>query len=158
MSNYRFPLSKKPVWSYRDGGRKFGAPRDGGARAHAGVDLIAPPGTPIYAMAPGRVLNVYPFYSGTWALEILQDDGRVARYGEIDQLLPPGIHVGSPVVRGQQIARVSRLQSGSAMLHLEMYAGTGAGPLTVRGPAGGKAQRRGDLIDPTPLLDSAELG
>ena len=39
-----------------------------------------------------------------------------------------------------------------SMLHLELYSGQGTGPLTVRDNV---YRRRGDLIDPTAILDAA---
>lgn len=149
-----FPLHRRPDQDYHTGSRRFGADRRGG-RKHAGCDLIAPEGTEILAMADGRVIRgPYLFYSGTYALEVKQDDGRVVRYGEIQQLLPSGVEVGAPVSCGQVIARVGRLDSGSSMLHLEMYEGTQNGSLTQ---AGNQYKRRADLIDPTPHLDGAPL-
>jgi len=41
--------------SQRDIGSKFGAPRDGGTRAHHGVDIFAEKGTPITAVIDGNV-------------------------------------------------------------------------------------------------------
>ncbi|BES69063.1 hypothetical protein RE428_00810 [Marinobacter nanhaiticus D15-8W] len=41
--------------SQRDIGSPFGAPRDGGARSHHGVDIFAPRGTAVTAVADGRV-------------------------------------------------------------------------------------------------------
>ncbi len=62
---------------------------------------------------------------------------------------------GNSVARGQVIAFVGKLESGSSMLHFEMYAGTASGSLTVRGNP--PYQRRSDLLDPTPYLDQATL-
>lgn len=41
--------------STRDIGSGFGAPRDGGSRAHHGVDIFAARGTPLLAVVDGRV-------------------------------------------------------------------------------------------------------
>lgn len=147
----RFPLSIRPAESYREGMRRFGARRKGG-RVHAGCDLYAKVGTPILALDSGEVLNRYEFYLGTFALEV-RHPKFIARYGEIQQRLAPGIKVGTKVARGQTIAYVGKLNGlNMSMLHLELYSGSGSGPLTTKiGPY----KRRGDLIDPTPVLDGA---
>lgn len=73
--------SKLP--DYHTGARRFGSNRASG-RKHAGIDLYAPTGTAVRAMAAGRVLNVYAFYRNTYAIEI--DHGSfIARYGEVDK-------------------------------------------------------------------------
>ena len=60
-----FPLAKVPELSFKTAGRKFGAPRDGGKRKHAGCDLIAPLGTEIFAVEDGVVIqDSLPFYTG----------------------------------------------------------------------------------------------
>ncbi|WP_227545991.1 M23 family metallopeptidase [Marinobacter fonticola] len=46
-----FPVSGA---SQRDIGSPFGAPRDGGARSHHGVDIFASRGTPVTAVTDGR--------------------------------------------------------------------------------------------------------
>ena len=154
----RFPLNARPRLSYKTGGRYFGAPRTtstGGHRSHAGCDLIVPKGTPIVAVADGEVIrNPYYFYSGTYALEVRHTGGFVVRYGEISTAAQ-GVSAGGSVTRGQVIAFVGKLESGSSMLHFEMYAGTASGALTVRGNP--PYQRRSDLLDPTPYLDQATL-
>lgn len=43
----------------------FGMVRDGGKNAHQGVDLIALPGTPVYAVGNGTVVSVYKGFSDT---------------------------------------------------------------------------------------------
>lgn len=152
-----FPLSTKPSESYKSGIRAFGSIRSRGNRKHAGVDLYAAKGTLIRAMKDGTVLQHYKFYLGTQALEIDHGD-MVVRYGEISHVAA-GIIPGANVKRGQVVAYVGELtfKSGNkmSMLHLEAYKGTLTGPLTVR--ASKPYQRRGDLFDPTKLLDGAVM-
>ncbi len=75
-----FPLPFKPQADYKSGGRKFGAPRDGGSRLHAGCDLIAPKGTQIRALEDGTVVRgPYPFFNGTYAIEV-KHSHFIARY------------------------------------------------------------------------------
>ena len=152
-----FPLSFKPAKSYKFGMRAFGTNRSNGKRKHAGVDLYAPKGTPIRAMKDGKVIQDYPFYLGTHALEIDHGD-MVLRYGEISHVAN-GIIAGANGVRGQVIAYVGELafKSGTrmSMLHLEAYTGEFNGALTVRSAK--PHQRRADLFDPTQLLNSARL-
>jgi murein DD-endopeptidase MepM/ murein hydrolase activator NlpD len=149
----RFPMDSRPAASYKDGSRFFGANRDRG-RKHAGCDLLAPIGTPVYAMDDGEVIqNLYHFYKGSYALEI-RHPNFVARYAEIGPNIPPGLKTGAKVKRGQLIGHVGKMEGiTSTMLHLEIYAGTVSGQLTVEGNPPYK--RRSDLLDPTPILDGA---
>lgn len=138
--------------------RAFGSNRSSGKRKHAGCDLYAAKGTPIRAIQNGLVLQDYPFYLGTRALEI--DHGNlVVRYGEISHVAV-GISKGAVVKRGQIITYVGELvfPSGKrmSMLHIEFYKGTIKGPLTQRGAA--PYQRRADLIDSTRYLDNSIVG
>lgn len=148
-----FPLSQRPKEDYKKGMRKFGANRKGG-RKHAGIDLYAPVGTPIYAIDDGEVTaGPYAFYLGTQALEVTHPQF-VARYGEI-RGAAPGIKKGSKVKKGQLIAYVGELKGlNMSMLHLELYSGTASGSLTVRGST--PYQRRADLIDPTTVMDNSK--
>ena len=152
-----FPFKFMPKASYKGGHRYFGAPRDHGRRKHAGCDLLAPVGTPVFAVAPGIIITHKDFYLGTWYLAVDHDEF-VVRYGEIDKKLPSGIRVGSRVQAGTLIAQVGCMKgTKSSMLHFEMYSGAESGNLTVKGKAGGAFQRRADLMDPTPYLDTAVL-
>lgn len=149
-----FPLNARPSLAYNTGGRRYGANRSSGTRKHAGCDLIAPVGTAVRAVEDGTVKAFYYFYHDTWALEVDHEIFTV-RYGEVSRRLPPGIRVGVKVVKGQHIASIGRLSGGSHMLHFEMYDNSATGPLTVR--RNPPFQRRSDLIDPTPYLDSARM-
>jgi murein DD-endopeptidase MepM/ murein hydrolase activator NlpD len=149
--NIKFPLKTRSPSNYKPGMRKFGCNRSGG-RKHAGCDLYAPIGTPVYAMDDGEVGNFYAFYLGTYALEIKHTDF-VARYGELSKAAT-NVKKGATVKKGQLIGYVGELKGlNMSMLHLELYSGKASGPLTVRGNK--PYQRRADLIDPTPILDKA---
>ncbi len=148
----RFPLSFIPSLSYKGGRRYFGAPR--GGRKHAGVDLIAKDGTPIYAVADGEVIRgPYEFYHGAYAIEVLHPKlesrypGMIVRYCEIG---PNAERRGRSVTEGQVIGHVKKMWKDS-MLHFEMYLGTETGRLTIKNKA--PYNRRADIIDPTPYLD-----
>ena len=144
-----FPLEKVPGLSYKLGGRRFGAKREGG-RQHAGCDLIVPLGTPIFSVATGRVLRgPYAFYHGTFAIEVQHHD-YMARYCEIKGCAP-GVQVGSVVAEGQLIAYVGKMFVDS-MLHFEMYSdSTNTAGLTDKSRP--PFMRRRDLVDPAPYLD-----
>lgn len=144
---------------HKTGGRQFGASRDKGKnhRNHAASDNLAPAGTPVLAMKDGVVTRTpTPFYYGTYAMEVTFSNGVVARYGEISAAVPNGIVTGSHVKMGDVIGyTIANDHDGSSMLHLELYSGSGKGPLTDIGNA--PYQRRSDLIDPTHILDNAQV-
>jgi murein DD-endopeptidase MepM/ murein hydrolase activator NlpD len=160
-----FPLSARPVLDYQVPSdlqrphhhRYFGAGRkskDGTYRAHAACDLIAAPETPVLAVEVGTVDHYEPgFFDVTGALVVAHDNGLVVRYGELSHAMP-GLNRGAPVARGQVIGFVGKNSFGSAMLHIEFYAGTKTGRLSV---AGNAFIRRGDLVDPTAYLDAATV-
>lgn len=157
-AEFFFPFDRLPNVNWTEDIRRFGARRSKGARAHAACDLYFPEGTIIHAITSGKVtLGPYPFYQGTYALEI--DHGPfLARYGEIQQSAFVG--VGDHVTAGQRIARVGNLIGiTNSMLHLELYDKSATGPLTVRNnqtartASGLPYMRRKDLIDPTAKLN-----
>lgn len=147
----KFPLPFVPTRSYR-GGNGFGASRDKVRQGlkHAANDLAAPPGTPVLAMDEGVVLlGPYPFYSGTYALEV-QHPQFIARYGEIAaraEVMP-----GDTVKAGQVIAYVGN-QPGDDMLHLEFFTGELTGDLSRLDPPHPPYYRRDDVFDGVAFLD-----
>ncbi|WP_075188398.1 peptidoglycan DD-metalloendopeptidase family protein [Teredinibacter haidensis] len=151
--SYKFPLAMRPRESYKTGMRRFGATRSGG-RLHAGCDLYAQIGTPVYAMADGVVETAgYEFYLGTYAVEVKHLDF-LALYGELGKVSSP-LKKGATVKKGQLVGKIGKLQGlNMSMLHLEMYSGKENGRLTVKSNLPYK--RRSDLIDPTSILDKAK--
>jgi murein DD-endopeptidase MepM/ murein hydrolase activator NlpD len=112
----------------------FGLRRDplvGDERFHAGVDIAAPLGTPVKAMAEGRVV-----FSG-WAegygnlVTIEHENGLTTRYAHLGANL---VSVGQRVVAGQEIALVGTSgRSTGPHLHFEVH-------------------RAGEPVDPLPFL------
>ena len=155
----RFPLAKVPALGYHkgSGSRWFGAKRDGG-RNHAACDLIAKPGTPVYAVESGLVLPVpkRPFFQNTYSL-IIKHPNYIVRYAELD--VERFVKEGQNVSEGQMIGTVGKNNKGKGMLHFEMYQGTGSGEFsqeyhkTYTYVPAGNYKRRADLLDPTPYLD-----
>lgn len=135
--------------------RYFGAHRKdkaGGYRAHAACDLVVAPETVVYAVDDGRIDHYEPgFFDITGALVARHANGLVVRYGELSRAAA-GMTPGATITRGQPIGYVGKNSFGSAMLHIEFYAGTAKGGLSMPGNV---FKRRGDLVNPTAYLDAA---
>lgn len=89
-----------------------------GSRIHKGIDVRAPLGSPIMAFRSGVVTKAQ--YSRTYGylVEILQDDGLVARYAHMSQILT---RKGARVTAGLRIGRVgSTGRSTGPHLHFEL--------------------------------------
>jgi biotin carboxyl carrier protein len=147
-----FPLWIKPSASWKDGPRYFGCPRSGGKRKHGGVDLYAPFGAKIRAIADGEIIRgPYPFYDGTNALEVYHPGVGVVRYGEISSSKRVAVKAGQKVKVGELIAYVGLLDSlQMSMIHFELF-GEKAKGQSLSG--GGPFRRNAALKDPTPLVD-----
>lgn len=103
--------------------RAFGAIRENGARYHVGIDLYCDDGDICVAAENGTVVGIQGFLNITKALLLQTDSGIVLLYGEIkngswDDF---NIKVGTNVKKGQQICKIGKNQTGSAMLHFETY-------------------------------------
>ena len=97
-------------------------------RAHRGVDLAAPEGTPISAPAAGRVASVGRRLGYGLVVEMVHSGGVVTRFAHLRSAL---VHAGDTVTMGQEIARVG--ESGLATaphLHFEVWVkGTAVDPV-----------------------------
>jgi murein DD-endopeptidase MepM/ murein hydrolase activator NlpD len=107
-------------------------------RAHQGIDIAAPIGTPIRAPLAGTVIESGPASGfGMW-VQVRHDDGTVTTYGHINRSL---VSVGQDVAAGEVIAEVgNRGRSTGPHLHIE-----------VETPNGNK-------INPRPWLDERGVG
>jgi LysM repeat protein len=104
------------------------ATRSGG-RLHEGVDIGASGGTPLLAVADGKIAKVYterPDWKGGNAIRLTAADGTYFFYGHL-QSFAAGIELGVPVTAGQVIGYVGKTgNAGVDHLHFEAHPGGGA--------------------------------
>lgn len=100
----------------------FGAPRDGGRREHHGVDVFAPRGTPVVAVAPGVVTRVNETNLGgkvVW----LRSGSRSYYYAHLDsQRVRPGTRVATGDTLGH-VGNTGNARTTPPHLHFGIYAG-----------------------------------
>lgn len=93
-------------------------PITGRSAFHTGVDLIAPPGTPVMAAAGGVVAQVgfIPEYGNI--VDIDHDNGLTSRYAHLSKSL---VKIGEIVMKGQKIALVGQTgRTTGPHLHFEV--------------------------------------
>ena len=109
-----------PAASFTD---TFGAPRSGG-RGHQGTDLMAPSGSPAYAVAAG-VVRTTSSGSGGISLYLTANDGTVYFYAHNSANVARS---GQRVEAGQLIAKVGstgNASGGASHVHFEQQPGGG---------------------------------
>lgn len=89
----------------RDLGRNFGAPRDGGKRAHTGIDIFAPRGREIIAVADGVISYIGVQPRGGRCLWLSSESGHSFYYAHLDRW-EPGLYQGMAVSRGRILGYV----------------------------------------------------
>ena len=107
----------------------WGAPRSGG-RAHKGVDMMAPHGTPVYAITTGRVTRMNNSGLGGISLYLYGDDGNEYFYTHL-QGYADGVGVGSRVDAGDLVAyngSTGNADASAPHVHFEVHPG-GGGPV-----------------------------
>ena len=94
MAAYSWPVEpfdhQHPVRGF------FGDPRiaDGGRTFHFGVDVAAPAGTPVYAVAPGKVSYGSPAdVAENGGIVVVEAAGRNFGYWHVAPAVQPGVHV-----------------------------------------------------------------
>lgn len=111
-------------------GGAFGACRDGCARRHHGIDLFARLGTPLVAVADGRIVKASPRDRGLGGISLTLQarDGTRFYYAHNQHNL---VGLGASVRRSQPIAAVGRTGNAAATpahLHFE-FRPPGRGPI-----------------------------
>jgi peptidoglycan LD-endopeptidase LytH len=84
----------------------------GGSRPHEALDIAAPAGTPVLAVADGHVEKLFDSERGGLTLYQFEPSGRYAYYYAHLQRYAPGLREGQPLRRGQVIGYVG--SSGNA--------------------------------------------
>ena len=112
-------------------------------RVHLGTDIGAAEGTPVRAVAAGRISYVYLDRPGSLsgnALKVRTANGTYFFYAHLSAFAT-GVGVGTPVAAGQVIGYVGH--TGNALgphLHFEVHPGGGAAvnpyPILKAGPGG----------------------
>jgi peptidoglycan LD-endopeptidase LytH len=103
----------------------WGAPRDGGARKHRGIDLFAPRGTQILAVADGIVSYIGNQAKGGRCLWLATEQGVAFYYAHLERWAP-GLYEGMEVRQGDVLGYVGN--TGNAIstpphLHFQIVEG-----------------------------------
>jgi peptidoglycan hydrolase-like protein with peptidoglycan-binding domain len=121
-------------------GDSWGYARSGG-RVHLGVDIIAPEGKLLYAVADGTITKIYADYPGALAgngVRLTMADGTYFFYAHMLGI-GEGIEVGGKVKAGQVVGAVgSTGNSGTPHVHFEVH------------PKGGSA------VNPYPMVKAID--
>lgn len=98
--------------SPRDIRDSWGAPRDGGKRPHRGIDIFAPRGTEIVAVADGLISYIGNQPKGGRCLWLITDQGVSFYYAHLDRWAP-GLYEGMEVKQGDTLGYVGN--TGNAL-------------------------------------------
>lgn len=83
----------------------WGAPRDGGRRKHRGIDIFAPRGTEIVAVADGLVTYIGEQAKGGRCLWLTTEQGLAFYYAHLERWAP-GLYEGMAVRKGEVLGFV----------------------------------------------------
>lgn len=144
------PTGSEPRGHDDFGDGYFGARRDGGTRAHEGVDYIAQAGQAVRAPLSGYVTKIGFAYAGDTALKFVEITNPALGYAARAFYVNPGVEVGQTVRLGQAIGTVATLQDHypgiTDHVHLEILA------------PGGDRVNAAQLIVPTLVAKASEAG
>ena len=125
----------------------FDASRDGGARKHRAIDILAPRGTPVLSAGDGRILRLSNSSKGgitVYATDL--EEQFVYYYAHLDRY-HASVYAGKPLMRGDTLGYVGTTgNSPKDVPHLHFQ--------IMRMPADGKYWN-GEPVNPYPLLKTA---
>jgi peptidoglycan LD-endopeptidase LytH len=108
-------------------GQGWGAPRDGGRRRHQGIDLLAPAGTPLVAVASGTITRLSNQDRGRGGVSLWLRDRRGTSYYYAHNQRNV-VRLGQRVRAGQLLAWVGatgNARGGPPHLHFQLHPGGG---------------------------------
>ena len=109
ISGLRMPIAGLKPQDLED---NFGMPRDGGRRRHKGIDIFAPRGAKILAVADGYISYIGEQGKGGRCLWLVTDQGSSFYYAHLDRWAP-GIYEGMEVRSGELLGYVGN--TGNAL-------------------------------------------
>ena len=152
---------------------------DRGDRSHAGVDLYAPPGSPVVAIEDGKVVSAgvftlpeqVPYWNRTYQVTISHVSGIFCRYAELGDVV---VGEGAGVAGGELIGHVGEVLNLSlvgaaappyirdlkehghgSMLHFEAYRSAPGPSSDYRGGNLSSRRKPVHLLDPVLVLRDA---
>lgn len=123
----------------------YDAPRDGGARKHNAIDIMAPRGAAVLAVQDGRVLKLSNNPKGGIALYTTDlDEQFVYYYAHLDRY-HARVYAGRPLMRGDTVGYVGTTGNAPPNLpHLHFQ--------VMRMPPDKRSFTMGEPVNPFPLL------
>lgn len=152
-SDFANPTGAAPRGHDDFGDGFFGARRDGGSRAHEGVDYVAKAGQAVHAPMSGYVTKIGYAYAGDTDLKFVEITNPALAYAARAFYVNPDVEVGASVRLGDVIGKVESLQSHypgiTDHVHLEILAPGGdrvnaAGLISSRMVAVAETEASGD--------------
>jgi murein DD-endopeptidase MepM/ murein hydrolase activator NlpD len=147
-SDFANPTGAAPRGHDDFGDGFFGARRDGGSRAHEGVDYVARAGQAVHAPMSGYVTKIGYAYAGDTELKFVEITNPALGYAARAFYVTPGVELGQAVRLGQPIGQVESLQDHypgiTDHVHLEILA------------PGGDRVNAAQLITPTMVAKAGE--
>lgn len=145
LNSLLFPVANRDSAKLAD---SFEDDRDGGARKHHAIDIMAPKGTPVLAVADGRILRLANTSKGGISLYAADlEEHFVYYYAHLDRYHAT-VYTGRPLLRGDTLGYVGttgNASNGAPHLHFQL----------MRMPPDRKYWN-GEPINPYPLLRAAE--